>query len=196
MIEFYNIVLFLHVMSFVFMSVPLFNLIVVNERVLLGTNFNYYADRYMENIIGHGASRCFVFQTTVFVTGILLLIIGGLGIEELWSSWVIIAKVILLFTLMLMLSFIHFRLQPKIEEQMSTLKPDSEIPEGLAARLKPFRVLRKQMATVCLFLVITIIILGMQVYSTFGLTVDIILIVLAGLFSLHVSKSLIRFGWV
>ena len=196
MIEFYNIVLFLHVMSFVFMSVPLFNLIVVNERVLLGTNFNYYADRYMENIIGHGASRCFVFQTTVFVTGILLLIIGGLGIEELWSSWVIIAKVILLFTLMLMLSFIHFRLQPKIEEQMSTLKPDSEIPEGFAARLKPFRVLRKQMATVCLFLVITIIILGMQVYSTFGLTVDIILIVLAGLFSLHVSKSLIRFGWV
>lgn len=196
MIEFYNIVLFLHVMSFVFMSVPLFNLIVVNERVLLGTNFNYYADRYMENIIGHGASRCFVFQTTVFVTGILLLIIGGLGIEELWSSWVIIAKVILLFTLMLMLSFIHFRLQPKIEEQMSTLKPDSEIPEGLAARLKPFRVLRKQMATVCLFLVITIIILGMQVYSTFGLTVNIILIVLAGLFSLHVSKSLIRFGWV
>lgn len=196
MIEFYNIVLFLHVMSFVFMSVPLFNLIVVNERVLLGTNFNYYADRYMENIIGHGASRCFVFQTTVFVTGILLLIIGGLGIEELWSSWVIIAKVILLFTLMLMLSFIHFRLQPKIEEQMSTLEPDSEIPEGFAARLKPFRVLRKQMATVCLFLVITIIILGMQVYSTFGLTVDIILIILAGLFSLHVSKSLIRFGWV
>ncbi len=34
--DFYDIILFLHVMSFVFMSVPLFNLIVVNERALLG----------------------------------------------------------------------------------------------------------------------------------------------------------------
>ncbi len=193
---FYEIILFLHVISFVFMSVPLFNLIVVNERALLGVKFNYFVDRYMENIIGHGASRCFVFQTTVIVTGILLLIFGDLGIEALWSSWVIIAKVILLLTLMLMLSFVHFRLQPKIEELMSTIDSDSEIPEGFAARLKPFRVLRKRMATVCLFLVITIIILGMQVYATYDPIVAIILITLAGLFSTHVSKSLIRFGWV
>ncbi len=193
---FYEIILFLHVMSFVFMSVPLFNLIVVNERALLGVKFNYFVDRYMENIIGHGASRCFVFQTTVIVTGILLLIFGDLGIEALWSSWVIIAKVILLLTLMLMLSFVHFRLQPKIEELMSTIDSDSEIPEGFAARLKPFRVLRKRMATGCLFLVITIIILGMQVYATYDPIVAIILITLAGLFSTHVSKSLIRFGWV
>ena len=125
----YDIILFLHVMSFVFMSVPLFNLIVVNERALLGVNFNYYADRYMENIIRHGASRCFVFQSSVFVTGILLLIFGDLGIAELWSSWVMLAKVILLFALMGMLSFIHFRLQPKIEEHMSTVGPDSDIPD-------------------------------------------------------------------
>ena len=194
--SFYEIILFLHVMSFVFMSIPLFNLIVVNERALLGTKFNYYADRYMENIIGHGASRCYVFQTSALITGILLLIFSDLGIEELWSNWVIIAKVILLFALMLMLSFVHFRLQPKIEEQMSTLKPDSEIPEGFAARLKPFRVLRKRMATVCLFLVITIIILGMQVYTTYDPSLTVILIALAGLFSIHVSKSLIRLGWV
>jgi hypothetical protein len=47
----YDILKFFHVMSFVFMSVPLFNLIVVNERANLGVSFNYYADRYMENII-------------------------------------------------------------------------------------------------------------------------------------------------
>ena len=73
---FYDILLFLHIISFVFMSVPLFNLIVVNERALLGVKFNYYADRYMENIILHGATRCFVFQTSVFITGLLLLIFG------------------------------------------------------------------------------------------------------------------------
>jgi hypothetical protein len=194
--DFYDIILFLLVMSFVFMSVPLFNLIVVNERALLGVKFNYYADRYMENIIQHGASRCFVFQTSVFVTGILLLIFGDLGIEELWSSWIIIAKVILLFALMAMLSFVHLRLQPKIEELMSIVNPDSEIPDDFISKLKPFRVLRKKMATVCLFLVVTIIILGMQVYSTYNPLVTIILIGCAGIFTLRVNKSLIKFGWM
>ena len=74
----YNLLLVLHVMGFVFMSIPLFNLIVVNERALLGIPFNYYADRYMENIIKHGAYRCYIFQATVLVTGILLLIFGNL----------------------------------------------------------------------------------------------------------------------
>ncbi len=193
---FYDILLFLHIISFVFMSVPLFNLIVVNERALLGVKFNYYADRYMENIILHGASRCFVFQTSVFITGILLLIFGDLGIEELWSNWVIIAKVILLFALMSLLSFVHFRLQPKIEEHMSTIGPDSDIPDDFVNKLKPFRVLRKRMATFCLFLVITTIIIGMQVYSTYNPFVTMILIAIAGLFALRVNKSLIRFGWI
>lgn len=193
---FYDLLLFFHVMSFVFMTVPLFNLIVVNERALVGIKFDYYTDRYMENIIRNGASRCFVFQTTVLTTGILLLIYGPLGIEALWTSWVVLTKTILLFTLMIMLSFVHFRLQPRIEELMATIDSKSEIPEGFAAKLKPFRVLRKRMATVCLFIVITIIILGMQVYSTYDPIVTIILIVLAGLFSLRVNKTLIRFGWV
>ncbi len=193
---FYDILLFLHIISFVFMSVPLFNLIVVNERALLGVKFNYYADRYMENIILHGATRCFVFQISVLITGILLLIYGDLGIEELWNNWVIIAKVILVFTLMSLLSFVHFRLQPKIEELMSTIGPDSDIPDDFVNKLKPFRVLRKRMATFCLFLVITTIIIGMQVYSTYNPFVTIILIALAGLFALRVNKSLIRFGWI
>ena len=192
----YDILLFLHVISFVFMSVPLFNLIVVNERVLLGVKFNYYADRYMENIILHGAARCFVFQISVLITGILLLIYGDLGIEELWNNWVIIAKVILVFTLMSLLSFVHLRLQPKIEEHMSTIGPDSDIPDDFVNKLKPFRVLRKRMATFCLFLVISTIILGMQVYSTYNPFVTIILIALAGLFALRVNRSLIRFGWI
>jgi hypothetical protein len=36
----------LHVLAFVFMSIPLFNLIVVNERAQLGSAFNYSVDRY------------------------------------------------------------------------------------------------------------------------------------------------------
>ncbi len=47
----------LHILSFVFMSVPLFNLIVVNERAMMGSGFVYATDRYMENIIP-GPGRC------------------------------------------------------------------------------------------------------------------------------------------
>ena len=47
----YDLLKFFHVIGFVFMSIPLFNLIVVNERALLGISYDYYADRYMENII-------------------------------------------------------------------------------------------------------------------------------------------------
>ena len=73
---FYDLVKFLHVIGYVFMSIPLFNLIVVNERALLGTSFNYHADRYIENIIKHGAYRCYVFQLTVLITGVLLLVLA------------------------------------------------------------------------------------------------------------------------
>jgi hypothetical protein len=97
---------------------------------------------------------------------------------------------------MVMLSFVHLRLQPRIEELMSTIGPDSEIPDDFVSKLKPFRVLRKRMATGCLFLVITTIILGMQVYSTYNPFVTIILIAFAGLFALRVNKSLIKFGWL
>ena len=194
--NFYDILKFLHVMSFVFMSVPLFNLIVVNERAVFGTSFNYYADRYMENIILHGAYRCFVFQTSVLITGLLLLTFGDLGIESLWMDWIVFLKTIGLFILMGLLSYVHFSLQPKIEKIMATIGPESEIPENIVAQLKPFRVRRKKMATFCLFLVITIIILGMQVYTAFDPIVTVALIILAGLFSWHVSKTLIRFGWV
>ena len=186
---------FVHVIGFVFMTVPLFNLIVVNERALLGVSFNYYADRYMENIIKHGAYRCFVFQSTVLITGILLLVLGP-GIELLWSNWIVLVKTILLFTLMGLLSYVHFSLQPRIESLISDITPDSEISGDLVSQLKPYRVRRKWLATVCLFLVLTSIILGLQVYTLYNPLLTIGLIILAGLFALKVNQTLIRFGWI
>jgi hypothetical protein len=191
----YDILKFLHVISFVFMSVPLFNLIIVNERVLLGTSFIYQIDRYMENMIKRGAIRCFVFQTTVLITGAFLIISGPLGIKAIWTNWVILAKTLLLFILMGLLSYVHFGLQPKIEGLLANLSADSPVPEGLMGQLKPHRIRRKKLATFCLFIVITIIILGLQVYRTFNPVLNIILIVLAGLFALRANKTLVRFGW-
>jgi hypothetical protein len=123
----YRVLKVLHVMGFVFMSIPLFNLIAVNERAQLGSAFDYSADRYMENIIRHGAARCFVFQGTVLVTGVLMLIVGPLGIGALWTNWVLLAKTLLLFILMGLLSYVHLRLQPKIEALLAETGPHTAV---------------------------------------------------------------------
>ncbi len=136
----YEVMKFLHILSFVFMGIPLFNLIVVNERAVMGSSFVYATDRYMENIIRRGASRCYVFQTSVLATGILLLIFGPLGIEALWQNWVVLVKTLLLFLVMGLLSNVHFSLQPKIEAIMAEIKPDVPVPDDFGAQLKPYRV--------------------------------------------------------
>ena len=192
----YQIFKLWHIISFVFMSIPLFNLIVVNERALMGPSFNFGTDRYMENIIRHGAMRCYTFQLSVFFSGILLLIYGQWGIQALWSNYVLLAKTIILFILMGLLSYVHFVLQPKIETFFKDITIDTIVPNNFLASIKPFRVLRKRLATICLFLVLTAIILGMQVYDPFSLTLNLILIGLAGLFAWRVNKTLLLFGWL
>ncbi len=187
---------FLHILSFVFMSIPLFNLIVVNERAMMGGSFVYATDRYMENIIRRGAARCYVFQTSVLVTGLLLLFLGDLGIQDLWQNWVVLVKTLILFGLMALLSFVHLNLQPQIEARMAKLDPDGPMPENIGADMKPFRVLRKRLATFCLFLVIISIILGVQVYGTFAPVINLVLIAFAAVFAWRANTSLIRFGWI
>ncbi len=190
----YEVLKLLHIISFVFMSIPLFNLIVVNERAMMAGGFVFATDRYMENIIRRGAARCYVFQTSVLVTGVLLLI-RGVGIEALWQNWVILAKTVLLLVLMGLLSYVHFSLQPAIERQIAEINPEAP-PENFAARLKPFRARRKRLATLCLFIVLTTIILGVQVYGTYSPFLNIILIGVAALFSWRANKTLLRFGWI
>jgi hypothetical protein len=79
---------------------------------------------------------------------------------------------------------------------MSKIGPEDAVPDGFAAQLKPYRVRRKRLATFCLFLVITAIILGLQVYDTFSSILTIVLIGAGALFSWKANKSLIRFGWI
>ena len=190
----YNVAKFSHVISFAFMSIPLFNLIIVNERALMGPSLNYATDRYFENIIKRGAIRCYVFQCTVFLSGIVILFLGP-GLNAIWTNWILTAKTLILLLLMSLLSYVHFSIQPKIENLLESLSPIEPASEDLPGKLTPLRILRKKLATVCLFLVVTAIILGVQTYSRFHPFVSMALIILAACFSLRANKSLIRFGW-
>jgi len=57
-------------------------------------------------------------------------------------------------------------------------------------------VLRKRLATICLFLVLSAIILGMQVYGTFSPTLNALLSASAALFAWRANRTVVRFGWL
>jgi len=193
---FYDLLRFFHVISFVFMCVLLFNLIVANERVLLGISFNYNADRHLENIIKNGFNWCYIFQFVTLITGILLLVLGNIGIAGLWTDWIVFSKTVILIVLMGTVSYVHFKLQPKIESFLSVIATDSEVPDTVFVKLKPYRLLRKWITSFYLFLVISAIVLGIQVYATFNPALTVILVGISGVFSLMADKILLRFGWI
>ena len=192
----YDLLIAVHVISFVFMSVPLFNLILVAERGKLGPEINYPVDIYMESILSGGSTRCFVYQATVGISGILLLVFGSLGLEALWTEWIISLKTLLLFTLIILLSRVHFKIQPAVDAIFEKLKPEDQISDDDMTELKSLRGFRKKLASFCLFLVLTIIILGLQVSTTYSPIFTGGLVLLAALFSRRVYSKGIPFGWV
>ena len=153
----YDAVKFLHILTVVFMAAPLYNLTVVNERVRFG-KAPYVVDRYFENLIKSNAARCFVFQTTAFVTGVLLIPLSGQPLSALFTNRILLAKFVLLLGLSLLLSYVHFRIQPRIEAVLAQVQGE-EIPPALAEQLLPWRSRRKKLAGFCLFFVITLVLL-------------------------------------
>ena len=190
----YNVVRFFHILAVVFMAAPLYNLIAVHERRRIG-KAPFVVDRYFENIIKGAAIRCFVYQFTALFTGVLLIPLGGLPWCELIVNPILLAKLLLLLTLTALLSMVHFQIQPAIEAILSQVKGD-ELPEGIARQIAPIRLKRTRLATVCLFIVITIVLLGLQVTTRFDLPATAILILLAALFSWRVYRTSVRFGWI
>ena len=189
----YDLLKFAHVLAVVFMAIPLFNLIVVNERVSFGTA-HVQVDRYFENIIRGGAKRCYVFQLTALVTGLWL---AGLMApwDAVFANPVLLAKLGLLAILTILLSVVHFSLQPRIDAILREVEGDS-IPPSAASRIGPFRLQRKRLAAICLFLVVVTILLGMQVGLRFPEWLTATLIAVAALFAWRVYKSRVLYGWI
>lgn len=189
----YDIVKFLHILAVVFMAAPLYNLIVVNERIRFG-KAHFQVDRYFENLIKGNAARCFVFQATALITGILLVALAGQSLATILTNGILLAKTAILIGLTTLLSVVHFVIQPKIEALLGQVKGDA-IPPEIAGKIAPLRGKRKKLAGLCLFLVISVIILGMQVYVPYQPWVTAGLLAAAALFAWRVYKTPIPFGW-
>jgi hypothetical protein len=190
----YDAIKFLHILTVVFMATPLYNLIVVNERLRFG-KAPYAVDRYFENLIKSNAARCFVFQVTVFITGILLILLPGQSLSVLFTNGILLAKLVLLLLLTILLSYVHFGIQPRIEALLAQVE-GGEIPPAIADQLLPWRSRRKKLAGFCLFFVITLVLLGLQVFVRFDLPLTGLLILLAAVFSWRVYKTNIPYGWL
>lgn len=189
----YPLLKFLHVLTVVFMAAPLYNLIVVNERVRFG-KAHLQVDQYFESIIRGNSTRCYIFQLTALVTGILLVVMGG-PLVSLFTNWVLLVKLLLLLALTGLLSVVHFSIQPRIDGLLARAEGEPAIPQPIAGEIAPLRLRRKRLASVCLFLVITSVLLGLQVFSAFAAPLTIILIALAAVFAWRVYRTRIPYGW-
>ncbi|TET81506.1 hypothetical protein E3J38_03775 [candidate division TA06 bacterium] len=193
----FSVLRFLHILGVVFMAWPLYALISVNERGRLGAPLGSDADTYMENIIKGQARRCYIFQLTVGATGLGLLMINGMGLTAILSNWVLTSKTILLIGVISLLSYVHLSLQPRIDTLFSGLDSSGQnIPDETRSKISSLRVRRKRLAGLCLFLVITLIILGVQVFEPFNPLLTLVLFVLAAIFAWRAYRGPIKYGWI
>lgn len=185
-----------HLISAVAMAAPLYMLIVVGERARFDRPLNYATDRYLENIIGRNAPRCFVYQATILGTGLALVRLESGSFAPLWREWEVAAKLGALVLLTLLLSVVHFAIQPRIERLLGELPAEGLPPEGLAPKVARLRVMRKRMSAVCLFLVLTAVIFGTRLVAGLDLPLAVGFVVGAALFAWRAYRTPVRAGWI
>ena len=187
-----GIITLLHIISAIFMAWPLYALITVNERPKVGATLGDKVDDFMESIIKKQAGRCYVFQITALITGLYLWSYGNYGLTLSVPNLLILGKLLGLFTLMGLLSYVVFFVQPKIDNLFIELKKGSDV----GSKINGLRLKRKKFAATCLFILLTIIIFAVQIKEPLSLLINIVSLVLVALFSYRVYKSNIPYGWM
>lgn len=196
MAEWRAFLLVVHLLSTLMMAAPFYMLVIVNERGRFGVPLGYYTDRFMENIIRNNAMRCFIFQGTMLASGLGLIYVTGRSWSLLVTDPVMIIKWVALATLVSLLSYIHFSVQPRIEALMERVKPDEPVPGEVAAQIGPLRARRKRLSGVCLFLVLTALIMGLRVTFTFNYGLAFGLLAVVAVYAWRVYRRPVRLGWV
>ena len=190
-----GIVTFLHIISAIFMAWPLYALITVNERPKVGATLGDKVDDFMEAIIKKQAGRCYIFQITALITGLYLWSYGNYGLTLSVPNLLMLGKLLGLFILMGLLSYVVFVIQPRIDSLFEELKKGST-KEDTVSKINSLRLKRKKFAATCLFVLLTIIIFAVQIKEPLSLLINAILIVLAALFSYRVYKSNIPYQYL
>ena len=192
---FVSVLKVIHIASAVLLAWPYYALAAVNQRALLGPPLGDRTDTYMENVIKSRTVPCFVFQATVLVSGIALMLLQGLGLSALFIVPMLGAKFLLLLLIVGLLTYVHVALQPRIDAAFSEAGEES-IPPELAKRIGAMRLRRKRIASICMFVVLTNVVLGVQVSVAFPVVVAVVLIIAVAAFTWRAFSSNTPFGWV
>jgi hypothetical protein len=184
----------IHILTAILMAWPFYALVSVNQRVRLGPPLGDRTDVYMENILKNRTIPCFVFQATVLVSGLALIVLRGQSLGLLVTNPILGFKFLLLVLIAGMLSYVHVNMQPRIDALFAKAEPP--ILGDLAAEIGALRARRKRFASVCLFVVLMSAMLGMQVWMPFPLWLTAVLTVAIGLFTWRAYSSEIPYGWV
>jgi hypothetical protein len=189
-----DILRIVHVITAVLMAWPFYALVTVNQRARLGPPVGDRVDLYMENIIRNRTIPCLVFEITVLVTGIALVVMQGFGLAALITMPILAAKLVLLVLIAGLLGHVHFNLQPGIDAIFSESQ-DQPLPPDQASKVSGLRLRRKRLATVCLFSVLTMTMLGVQVWREPSLWFLALMVAAIALFTWRAYKSVTPLGW-
>ena len=194
MIELISFLRVVHIISAILMAWPFYALVAVNQRVRLGPPLGDRVDIFIENMIKNRTIPCFVFQATVLISGLSLILLRGQSLGQLIANPMLGLKFLLLVLVGGVLSFAHLNLQPRIDALFAN--QGEPISGALATEIGSLRALRKRLASSCLFGVLTSAMFGMQVWVPFPLWLTLVLICAIGLFTWRAYSSEIPYGWV
>lgn len=193
MVELIAVLRVLHIVTAVLMAWPTYALVAVNQRVSLGPPLGDRTDIYMENILKNRVVPCFVFQATALVTGLLLVLLSGLGLGVLVTNPVLALKFLLLLLISGLLSYVYFTLQPQIDALFD--QAGNAIPADVGSRIGALRLRRKRLASICMFVVLIEVMLGVQVRPHFPLWLTVLLVIAIAVFTWRTYKSVTPYGW-
>ncbi len=189
-----TVVLVLHVFTTILMAWPFYALVAVNQRVRLGPPVGDRVDLYMENILKNRTVPCFVFQATALLTGVALILLRGAPLSTLVTNPLLAVKLVLLVLISVLLASVHLGLQPRIDALFA--EGQQPLPPEVVTQIAALRLRRKRMATVCMFVVLTIAMLGMQVWAPFPVWLTALFVVAILAFSWRAYSSVTPYGWV
>ncbi len=189
--EVYIVLLLLHLLAMLFMAAPLYALITVNERARFAAPPNYNTDRYLENVIKSQPIRCYAYLAVITVTGFLLIWYRG----WMWADWALITKLVAATAIFFLLTYVHKGIQPHIESVLDKCKPGEEVAAEDKPTLMAWRRRRKRLAGICLFLVLTAVIMGLRVTWSYAPWLAAVFLVAAALFAWRVYRTPVRLGW-
>jgi hypothetical protein len=185
----------IHIVNAILMAWPFYALVTVNQRVRLGPPLGDRADIYMENIIKNRTVPCFIFQATALITGLAMMLARGMGLDALVTNAALGLKFLLLLLIAGLLAYVHTGLQPRIDTLFAQAA-GNPVPPEIAQQIGPLRLRRKRIASVCLFVVLTLAMLGVQVWTPFPLWLTAMLVIVIALFTWRAYQSETPYGWV